>query len=203
MGHSDPASATPSTSLSSCEFCASLRPNYSLETETILFHTRPETTADAAAIRRVHAAAFPTPTEAELVDRLRAHGKATVSLVAEQAREIAGHILFSPVEVDGVRSVGLALGLAPVAVVPAWQRQGAGSRLVREGLEACRWLGCGLVVVLGEPAYYRRFGFEHACRRGLRNEYRADDAFQVIELSAGSIPPVGGLVKYAPEFAEP
>ena len=167
----------------------------------ILFHTRPETTADAAAIRRVHAAAFPTPTEAELVDRLRAHGKATVSLVAEQAREIVGHILFSPVAVDGVRLVGLALGLAPVAVLPACQRQGVGSRLVRDGLEACRGLGCGLVVVLGEPGYYGRFGFGRASRWGLRNEYGVDDAFQAIELSAGSIPPAGGLVRYAPEFA--
>jgi len=162
---------------------------------------RPEMPADLAAVRRVHEAAFPTPAEARLVDQLRAQGRALVSLVAEPAGEVVGHILFSPIEVEGVPLSHLALGLAPVAVLPAFQRQGVGSRLVRAGLEACRVLGCGFVVVLGEPGYYGRFGFERAGRLGLRNEYGADDAFRVIELSPGSIPPAGGLVKYAPEFA--
>jgi putative acetyltransferase len=158
--------------------------------------------ADLAAVRRVHEAAFPTPAEARLVDQLRAQGRALVSLVAEQAGEVVGHILFSPIEVEGVSLLRLAVGLAPVAVLPSCQRQGVGSRLVRDGLEACRGLGCGFVVVLGEPGYYGRFGFGRASRWGLRNEYGADDAFQVIELVPGSIPSSGGLVKYAPEFAE-
>ena len=162
---------------------------------------RPETLADLAAVRRVHEAAFPTPAEARLVDQLRAHRKAVVSLVEERAREITGHILFSPIAVEGVTLSRLALGLAPVAVLPACQRQGVGSRLVRAGLKACRGMACGFVVVLGEPGYYGRFGFEQASRRGLRNEYGVDDAFQVFELTAGAIPPAGGLVKYAPEFA--
>jgi len=162
---------------------------------------RPETPADLAAVRRVHEAAFPTPAEARLVDQLRAHGKAVVSLVEERAREITGHILFSPIAVEGFTLWRLALGLAPVAVLPACQRQGVGSRLVRDGLEACRNLGCGFVVVLGEPGYYGRFGFEQASRRGLRNEYGVDDAFQVFELTAGAIPPAGGLVQDASEFA--
>jgi putative acetyltransferase len=72
---------------------------------------------------------------------------------------------------------------------------------VREGLASCAQLGCGFVVVLGEPEYYGRFGFARASNYGLDNEYGVDEAFMALELKPGSLPPAGGLVRYAPEFA--
>src|SRR5262245_15027160 len=142
---------------------------------------RPEVPADAAAIRRVLEAAFPTAVEAHLVDRLRAEGHLINSLVAEDDGAIVGYIAFSPVRIDGAAVDETALGLAPRAVVPGHQRRGVGGDLVREGLAACERAGCGFVVVLGEPVYYRRFGFDRGDRRGLGNEYGADEAFMVLE----------------------
>ena len=97
---------------------------------------------DAAAIHAVHAAAFPSDAEARLVDALRDAGHAAVSLVALESK-IVGHVLFSPTRSNQGRGVGLA----PLAVLPQYQRQGA---------------GYDYIVVLGEPAYYRRFGFRRA-----------------------------------------
>ncbi len=161
---------------------------------------RPEQPADIPWIRLVHEAAFPGPTEARLVDNLRYHRKASVSLVAESDGRVVGHILFSPVTLEGSDIPGL--GLAPVAVLPDHRHRGVGSKLIREGLKNCRKTGCRFVVVIGEPNFYRRFGFRKASVRGLRNEYGVDDPFMVLELKPGAIPPAGGLVKYAPDFAE-
>jgi putative acetyltransferase len=163
---------------------------------------RAELAPDVRAVRRVIESAFSTEAEARLVDQLRARGKAVVSLVAAAGREIRGSIVFSPVRIEGRMLSRLALGLAPVAVLPEHQRQGIGSQLVRAGLDACRGLQAGFVVVLGDPAYYARFGFVPASRFRLQNEFSAGDAFQVLELISGAIPPGGGLVMYAPEFVE-
>ncbi len=163
---------------------------------------RPEQPADAAAIRRVLDAAFPTAAESRLVERLRASGHLRISLVAAVDGAIVGHIAFSPVEIEGAASDGIGVGLAPVAVLPDHQRQGVGSRLIREGLAACERAEYGFVVVLGEPEYYQRFGFTQADRRGLGNEYGADEAFMVLELCSDSIRANRGVVRYGPEFAE-
>lgn len=164
---------------------------------------RPEEPADAPAIRRVLEAAFPTAAEARLVDLLRAGGHLTISLVAVgETGTIVGHVAFSPVIVDGESAEQAGIGLAPLAVLPGHGRQGIGGQLVREGLAACEAAGLGFVVVLGHPAYYRRFGFERADRRGLGNEYDADEAFMVLELRAGAIPARGGVVRYGAEFGE-
>jgi putative acetyltransferase len=161
---------------------------------------RPETAADSAGIRAVLEAAFPTPVEAQLVDRLRAAGKALVSLVAEEGGRVVGHVLFSPVTVESGAEGGV--GLAPLAVLPAYQRRGIGAALVTEGLRLCRDLGHAFVVLLGSPAYYGRFGFRRAGALGLGNEYGADEEFQALELRPGGLPVGGGLVRYGPEFAE-
>lgn len=164
-------------------------------------HIRPEQSDDAGAIHAVHAACFPSSSEAQLVDRLRAAGRLAVSLVAEIDGRIVGHIAFSPVTLasGAIRAAGA--GLAPLAVLAAHRRRGIGADLVRAGLDACRAAGFGWVVVLGEPHYYQRFGFRPAATFGLRDEYGADDAFAAIELQPGSLPVGGGLVRYAPEFA--
>jgi putative acetyltransferase len=159
---------------------------------------RPEHPHDAPAIHAVHAVSFPTEAEAHLVDALRASRRLTVSLVAVDAETVVGHVAFSPVSLadtpDGV-------GLAPVAVLPAWRRRGVADRLVDAGLRACVRAGAGFVVVLGEPAYYERFGFRPARRWGLRDEYGGGDAFQALELRPQALARCGAVVRYAPEFA--
>jgi putative acetyltransferase len=162
-------------------------------------NVRPERPADAPAIRRVLEAAFPGHLEADLVDALRAAGRLAISLVAEDGGRVVGHVAFSPVTLDDAPIA--ALGLAPLAVEPDHQRCGVGSALVRAGLDACRAAGVRLVVVLGEPAYYARFGFEPAARLGLRDEYHGGDAFRALALADEPAPAAGGLVRYAPEFA--
>lgn len=160
---------------------------------------RPEQPEDIPAVHRVHEAAFPNAEAAELVDRLRTGGKAAVSLVAHDENEIIGHILFTPVTFDPPASV-LAMGLAPMAVLPGHEKHGVGRRLVQNGLAECHARGACLVVVLGDPPYYGRFGFERASRHGLRNEYGAEEEFMVFLLDARAHPTPGTLVKYAPEF---
>jgi putative acetyltransferase len=163
-----------------------------------LAEIRPETPADRAAIRAVHRTSFPTGAEARLVDALRESGRLRLSLVAVDQDRVVGHVAFSPVTLAGA---GDGAGLAPVAVLPEHRRRGIADQLIREGLDELGLAGCGFVVVLGDPGYYRRFGFEPAARWGLCDEYGAGDAFQTIELRPHAIPNGGGLVQYAPEFS--
>lgn len=95
-----------------------------------------------------------------------------------------------------------SVGLAPIGVLPEFQRQGIGSRLIERGLQECKKSEYDLVVVLGNPRYYTRFGFARAKARGLDNEYGADEAFMVMELRKGALDRLKGMVKYAPEFKE-
>ena len=161
---------------------------------------RSETSADHPAIRALHERAFGGPTEARLVDALRAAKKLVVSLVAVHQERLVGHIAFSPVTVTDASEGLRAMGLAPMSVLPEFQNRGIGSRLVREGLEVCKRQGEAIVVVLGRAMYYPRFGFLKAAEYGLDNEYSAIDSFMVLELQEGALQHVRGLVKYAPEF---
>lgn len=145
-----------------------------------LMQIRPERAADIPAIHAVNRAAFETSTEADLVDALRQRAEPIISLVAENAGSIVGHILFSPVTLLGHEELSI-MGRAPMAVLPAEQRRGIGSALVRAGLERCKQLPCGAVVVLGHPDYYPRFGFVPASRFGLACEYDVpDEAFMAL-----------------------
>ncbi len=124
---------------------------------------RAESPADSPAIRSLVTLAFQDAArsdgnEAAIVDALRADGVLTVSLVAEDDGEIVGHIAFSPITVNK-RNVGW-FGLGPVAVSPGKRRRGIGAALVGAGLKRLAELGAKGCVVLGDPAYYRRFGFE-------------------------------------------
>jgi putative acetyltransferase len=149
---------------------------------------RPECAEDAASIFRVQAAAFDTDAEARLVEAIRAAGAATVSLVALRDGQVAGHVLFSPVTIEGVRGNVSVCGLAPVGVLPEFQRRGIGGRLIVAGLEACRAQGVGACVLLGSPDYYPRFGFQPAGNLGLRCVYDAPpECFMARELEPGAL----------------
>jgi putative acetyltransferase len=160
---------------------------------------RQEQAPDFPAVRKVHEAAFPTPVEADLVEKLRAGGKASVALVAVDGERVVGHIVFSPVSFDPPVDV-VAFGLAPMAVLPGHEKHGVGRRLVQNGLAECHAQGACLVVVLGDPPYYQRFGFERASRHGLRNEFGVEEPFMVFMLEAGQHPQPGTMVKYSKEF---
>ena len=164
-------------------------------------HIRDERPEDAESVRTVNLAAFETSTEADLVAALRDQATPIVSLVAEDAGTVVGHILFTPVTLINGPRLPL-MGLAPMAVVPARQRQGIGSRLVLEGLERCRRSGTAAIVVVGHATYYPRFGFVPGSRFGLGCEYDVpDDVFLVRELHDGSLRGASGTVRYHPAFA--
>ena len=162
---------------------------------------RAESTDDYAAVRQVNERAFGQPNEADLVDALRRRVEPSISLVAVVDEQIVGHIFFSTVRIESEATTFTALGLAPMAVLPEFQNQGVGSELVRRGLEECRRLGHEIVVVLGHPEYYPRFGFVPASRKNLSCEYPVpDEVFMALELSEGALAGRRGLVKYSPEF---
>jgi putative acetyltransferase len=162
---------------------------------------RQENPEDLPGIRHVNETAFGRPNEADLVDALRRNGKVILSLVAEQDGRIRGHILFSPVTIDSGTNSFDAVGLAPLAVLPQYQKSGVGSLLVQHGLDQCRSLGHDCIVVLGHPEYYPRFGFVSASRYGVKCEYQVpDDVFMLIELREGTMKGRAGVVRYQPEF---
>jgi putative acetyltransferase len=139
-----------------------------------------------------------------MVEEHHAADAAPVSLVAVDGSSggMLGHVLFSPVKIDYSGSSIRVVGLAPVGVLPKYQGQGVGSRLIRAGLEACREAAYDAVVVLGEPGYYSRFGFERASDHGLGNEYSVDHEFMLVELRSGALARSGGTVRYRPEFGQ-
>jgi putative acetyltransferase len=163
---------------------------------------RPERPEDAEAIREVHRLAFGREDEGRLVDALRAGGHVRLSLVAEAEGQLVGHILFSDLPILTPAGPVPALALAPLAVVPTRQRQGVGSLLVREGLQNCAEQGHRIVVVLGHPGYYPRFGFSAALARPLKAPF-SGEAFMALELAKGALDGVAGEVRYAPPFGLP
>ena len=161
---------------------------------------RPERASDRPAVRHVHATAFTTPDEADLVDALRALARPLVSLVAEADGVVVGHVMFSPVALPAHRELRL-MGLAPLAVVPARQRSGIGSALTRAGLERCRDLDVGAVVVLGHPDYYPRFGFTRADAFGIGCQFEAPPAaWMLLELVPGYLDGAGGTARWHAAF---
>ena len=161
---------------------------------------RPAEGGDGAAIRAVHIAAFPTKAEADLVEALERSGDATASLVAEDRSAIVGHVLLSRMNATGDGRTLRAVGLAPVAVLPSCQGDGIGSRLVLAALEAARAAGEEIVFLVGEPHFYRRFGFSAEAASPFGSPY-AGPYFMARPLDPGFEAPVSGKADYAPPFA--
>ncbi|MFD3870555.1 GNAT family N-acetyltransferase [Streptomyces sp. NPDC058623] len=160
---------------------------------------RPETPPDAAGVRAVNLAAFDTPSEADLVDALRADASwlPGLSYVAEAPDgSVAAHALLTRCTVDAAP----ALALAPVATAPAHQRAGAGSSVVRALLAAARERGEALVLVLGHPEYYARFGFAPASRFGIRAPFEVPDEAMMALVLDDRVPVPAGTIRYPAPF---
>ena len=163
---------------------------------------RLETPADIDVIHCVNEQAFGRKDEADIVDKLRDRAALTLSLVAVQDNEVVGHIAFSPAAIESDSSSFEAISLGPIAVLPAYQRQGIGEQLVRAGLDECRKLGHGVVLLVGHPGYYPRFGFVLASSKGISCPFEVpDEAFMVLELQPGALADRSGLVRFPPELS--
>lgn len=152
---------------------------------------REEDNHDHEAVRLVNRLAFGQEEEGQLVDALRAGNLARVSLVAETNKQVVGHIMFSDLAIITANGTVAALALAPMAVLPDFQRQGIGSTLVRRGLENCKGRGHQIVVVLGHVDFYPRFGFSAKLAESLESPYGGGPSFMAIELVPGALNGVG------------
>ncbi|MFB6717619.1 bifunctional class I SAM-dependent methyltransferase/N-acetyltransferase [Streptomyces sp. NPDC056237] len=174
---------------------------YALRPADPRWTTRPETAADGAAVHAVNAAAFPTPDEARLVDELRADPAAWLPGLGHVALDgpdggIAAYALLTRCRVGDAP----ALALAPVATAPDRQRQGAGQAAVRAALDAARLRGESLVLVLGHPEYYPRFGFVPASRYGIRPGFDVPDEAMMALVLDDSVPVPRGTIRYPAAF---
>ena len=169
------------------------------------FVVRPSTEADLDAVLEVERRAFGGDVEAELVWSLLADAEVRIpglSLVAAEGSELVGHVLFTRARTERGATAVL---LAPLAVVPERQRKGVGSLLVREGLAVARQLGFEVALVLGDPAYYGRFGFAPAASAGITPPYPVEpaEAWMAVELVPGTLLRATGPVKLAEAFMDP
>lgn len=163
---------------------------------------RCEHTEDAqerSVVRSINKAAFGRPDEADLIDSLRTEGAVLLSLVAEVERRIVGHILFSRMSIETSSGPVSAAALGPMAVLPDYQRRGIGERLIRHGLDLLRGRDERIVIVLGHPDYYPRFGFSSEKARSLESPF-PPHAFMAMELSPGALDGIRGKVRYAAAF---
>lgn len=141
-------------------------------------------------IRDIHLAAFPGPEEANLVEALAAEGAVLLSLDQNE-----GHVLFSRMWIGETPAVALA----PLAVHPQRHRQGVGSALVRAGLQTLAERGERIVVVVGDPAYYGRFGFSKELASGFTHPFPPDYCM-ALELVPGALTDINGRARYAKAF---
>jgi putative acetyltransferase len=163
-----------------------------------MIEIRTERPGDAAAIRDLNRRAFGQDQEGNIVDALRSNGAALLSLVATLNDQEVGHLLYSPASVGEV--TGAALG--PMAVLPEYQRQGIGSRLIEAGNLKLGNAGCPFIIVLGHANYYPRFGFKPASAYGIECEWEVpDDVFMILVLDEAKMQGVSGLARYRPEFS--
>jgi putative acetyltransferase len=160
---------------------------------------RSEESEDCAAVRLVNEQAFGRRDEADLVDRLRNQGAVLASFVAEIEGRIAGHILFSRMSIETADKSVPAVALAPLAVIPELQRHGIGGKLIAHGLDWLRGGAEQVVIVLGHPEYFPRFGFSTDKARFLESPFNPE-AFMALELKPGALENVRGKVRYPDAF---
>jgi len=165
---------------------------------------RQEQPQDVDAVRTVNESAFGQPDEAGIVDKLRAACDDLLSLVAVCDGQVVGHVLLSPATVESDGGVISGMGLAPMAVLPEYQRKGIGSKLIASALAVLRDRQCPFAIVLGHPEYYPRFGFEPASKYGIKSQWEGipDEAFMILALDESTMQGISGVARYRDEFDE-
>jgi len=159
---------------------------------------RDATPGDHAAIRAIIRHAFGQSEEADLVDQLRTDGDALVELACGDGIALRGHILYSPLTIARDHETLAAAALAPVSVLPAFQRTGIGGALIEAGNARCAALGLSAIIVLGHADYYPKFGFSAAAAESLQAPFSGPH-FMALELVPGALQ-AGGRVRYAKAF---
>ena len=150
-------------------------------------------------IRQVNNEAFGGTDEADLVEALRTQGVVLLSVVAELDKRIVAHILFSRMSIETEAGAIAAAALAPMAVLPGYQRRGIGGTLIRHGLDTLREMNERIVIVVGHSTYYPRFGFSSALARPLESPFPAE-SFMALELTSGALDGIRGRVRYPDAF---
>ena len=153
---------------------------------------------DYSAIRAIISHAFGRRDEADLAECLRASGDVLAELVAGEELALWGHALYSRLRIDRGHAMIEAAALAPVSVLPAFQRRGIGAALIEAGNASCRAQDCAAILVLGNPGYYSRFGFSARAAEALKAPF-SGPSFMALELAPGSLA-AGGRVRYAAAF---
>lgn len=166
---------------------------------------RTETSDDYQAVYEVNCLAFGNrEDEARLVERIRTSEGFVpeLSIVAAADGEVVGHILLSEAIVESPEQQHKVIVLAPIAVKPDCQKRGVGSALIAEGIRRCKQLGYGLILLIGHPAYYPKFGFQPARQFGLElKQFEVpDEVFMVYEVEAGKLREIQGELKYPEAF---
>jgi putative acetyltransferase len=161
---------------------------------------RPEAPGDITHIRLILRAAFAGEQEADLVDGLRRDGDLLLSMVADDAGRLVGHVGFSRVWIQNARSRSPGASLAPLSVMPDRRRSGIGTALVEAGHARLQTAGESIVFVLGDLAYYGRFGYSVAAAAAFDCIY-AGPHFQALALT--SLAPSAGAISYAAAFDRP
>ncbi|MBD2359445.1 N-acetyltransferase [Tolypothrix sp. FACHB-123] len=164
---------------------------------------RREIIQDYLAIAEVNRLAFGQDNEANLVDEIRNSRRyiPELSLIAEVETTVVGHILFSYIDLVSEETLQV-LSLAPMAVLPDFQKQGIGSALVKAGLEIANVRGEAIVIVLGHPQFYNRFGFEASVNYGIESPFPVPEEFFMVKLLQNSQQNYTGKVIYPPAFAK-
>jgi putative acetyltransferase len=157
--------------------------------------------ADTGAISDLAAEAFGSRTEARLIERLRDEGHIVVSLVAVEDGKVVGNVVFSHLSIVTDSSTIEAAALAPIAVSRDYQGVGIGTALILEGLRVCKAHGKDVVLVLGDPRYYVRFGFSAERATAIASKY-SGPSFMATELTPGVLNNVSGSVTYPSAFDE-
>jgi putative acetyltransferase len=167
------------------------------------FYICPESPGDFPAIYEVNRQAFGQDGEARLVSALRDDGDydPELSLIAVHDGKIVGHILFPPINIVSDKATTPALALAPLSVHQDYQGLGIGAALVQDGLAECRRLGHRIVIVVGHPGYYPRFGFTLARESGIQAPFPCpDEAFMALGLADSALDGISGTVRYPLAF---
>ncbi len=165
---------------------------------------RKEEEKDYKQIYEVNKLAFQQENESKLIEKIRKSKNFIpgLSIVAEIDNRIVGHILFSKIKIIGASDYE-SLALAPMAVIPEFQKKGIGSELIKKGIAKAKELGFDSIIVLGHKEYYPRFGFQRASKWDIKCPFEVpEDVFMAIELTEKALEGKAGTVEYPDEFNE-